>query len=190
MAKPDDPPFITAQDIERMRSHAADPGEFRSLQEHSVSQDGQSAVLSEQVIELAKETSVMLSSRSRRRRTRSGQRVEEPRHPDADPDSRSGSPPPGVMASEAIEELMVLLDVPEQAYELGPHTFRLLMHPDEAAGYPPLPPGYGYKGGVARKALARTLRLPISTAAVRDIDLLRSDQVGNDHDRASWPNVT
>jgi len=39
------------------------------------------------------------------------------------------------------------------------------------------------KGGVARKALARVLRLPLSTSAVRDIDLLRIGGTPPEHDQ-------
>lgn len=160
---------LTAQDIDELWGNAADPDDYSALRTHNVTQEGEAAGLPDDVVELARGVADQLTRRRRRRRRSS----EKPKP----------SPPPGEVAGEAIHELMEMLDVPEDAYEIGQHTVSLFVDEDEADGYPPMPEGYGFKGGVSRKALARTLRLPISTAAVRDIDLLRSAEVPEDHDR-------
>ena len=160
---------LTAQDIDKLWENAADPDDYPALRVHRVTQEGEPAGLPAEVVELARDTADRLTRRRRRRR-RSGEKPKP-------------SPPPGEVAGEAIHELMEMLDVPEDAYEIGRYTIALPVDDEEAGGYPPLPEGYGFKGGVSRKALARTLRLPISTAAVRDIDLLRGADVPGDHDR-------
>ena len=179
MARTDPPPLLTAEDIDRLRANAADPDEFPALRPHRVTQEGEPAGLPDEVIELARETAGLLSgrrprSRGRRRGGRGGRGGQA---------KRPSLPPPGEMAGEQLERLMEMLDVPDEAYDIGPHVVRLFVPPEDEAGYPPLPEGYGFKGGVARKALARSLRLPISTAAVRDIDVLRGPDVPDEHDR-------
>ncbi|MEM7625683.1 MAG: hypothetical protein AAF333_08645 [Planctomycetota bacterium] len=160
---------LTEQDIAELWENAADPDDYPALRIHRVTQEGEPAGLPDDVVELARATADRLTRRRRRRR-RSGEKPKP-------------STPPGEVTGEAIHELMEMLDVPEEAYDVGRYTVALHVDDDEAAGYPPLPEGYGFKGGVSRKALARTLRLPVSTAAVRDIDLLRGPDVPDDHDR-------
>ena len=174
MARPEPLPVLTADDIDRLRANAADPDDYAALRIHRVTQEGEPAGLPDEVVARARETAGMLSGRRprpRRRRRGSG------------PAKRPALPPPGEMAAEPLEELMALLDVPRDAYEIGPHVVRFFVPDQDLDGYPPLPEGYGFKGGVARKALARTLRLPISTAAVRDIDVLRGPETSDRHDR-------
>lgn len=170
MPKPPPMPVLTAEDIDRLWANAANPDDYPALRVHRITQEGEPAGLPDDVIELARETAGSLSE-TRRSRRRSSDKP------------RASSPPPGERAGEAIEQLMEMLDVPVETYDVGPYTVTFHVSEDEAAGYPPLPPGHGFKGGVARKALARTLRLPISTAAVRDIDVLRGIDTTDEHDR-------
>ena len=86
-------------------------------------------------------------------------------------------------ALDAIEDLLDALDIPDDACEIGENTLAFPVDPEDLKGYPPMPEGYGFKGGVARKALARVLRLPLSTSAVRDIDLLRLGGTPPEHDQ-------
>ncbi|MEL7087116.1 MAG: hypothetical protein AAGL98_01535, partial [Planctomycetota bacterium] len=170
MANPNSPAELTAQDIEKLWDNAADPDDYPALRPHRVTQEGEPAGLPDDVVELARAAADQLTRRRRRRRRRSG-------------DKPKSSPPPGEAAGEALHALMEMLEVPEEAYAVGPYTVVLHVDEEEARGYPPMPDGYGFKGGVSRKALARALRLPISTAAVRDIDLLRAADASDDHDR-------
>ena len=82
----------------------------------------------------------------------------------------------------AVPELLGQLGLEPLSVDTGPDRLTLRLDPALAAGLPPVPEGYGFKGGVARKALAQTLRLNISTAAVRDIDLLRTIETPGDQD--------
>lgn len=169
MPKPETTTVLTAEDIDRLWANAARPEDYPALRLHRVTQDDQAAGLPPEVVERAREAAETLSGRRRRKR-----RSAKPTAPQ--------TPAPSA-AEQAIEELMEALEVPDEAYDIGPNTVVFAVDDDEAAGYPPLPPGYGFKGGVARKALARVLRLPIWTAAVRDIDLLRDADTPPDHDR-------
>lgn len=170
MPKPKPTPEFTAKDIARLWENAANPEDYPALRSHRVTQDGVAAQLPGEVVEQARAAADAFVG-PRRRRRRSGKKKSN-----AISSTRQG-------ALDAIEELLEALDVPEDAYEIGPYTVVFEVDHAEADGYPPLPEGYGFKGGVARKAVARTLRLPISTAAVRDIDLLRSAETPPDHDR-------
>ena len=181
MPRPDPPQILTADDLDRLWANAADPADYPALRRHGVSQDGEAAQLPDEVVELAREVAGTLSLAPPRPRRRGGRRNRgKPRGGSGEQRHRAAEL---ADPAEAITRLMDLLEVPQELYELNPNTVRFAVDDDEAAGYPPLPEGYGFKGGIARKALARTLRLPISTAAVRDIDLLRGLDTDGDHDR-------
>lgn len=168
MPKPETTIVLTAEDIDRLWDNAAKPEDYPALRFHRVTQDGETADLPAEVVGRAREVAETLAGRRRRRR-----RSAKP----------TRSTPAPSAAEEAIEDLLEALDVPEEAYDIGPNSVVFTVSDDEIADYPPMPSGYGFKGGVARKALARVLRLPISTAAVRDIDLLRAADTPPDHDR-------
>lgn len=71
-----------------------------------------------------------------------------------------------------IEECRSILDAacPTTAYEIThPAILEFQVAPED---YPLLPTGYAFKGGVARKALARALQLNIHTFPVRDMDIV------------------
>ena len=172
-------PADAAERIERLWANAASPDEFPALREHRVEQDGEAAVLPAEVRTAAQDAAEALrygGRKPRRRRGRGKPRAEagEPAEPPVDPMEA---------ALDAIEDLLDALGIPEDAYEIGENTLAFPVDADDLAGYPPMPPGYGYKGGVARKALARVLRLPLSTSAVRDIDLLRLGGTPPEHDQ-------
>jgi len=166
MGKTNPPMVFDAEEIARFWENAAKPEDYSALRVHSVTQEGQPAGLPADVVAMARAAAEKLGARRRR-----GSR------------KPAGSDSTLDRALDAIDEVMDLLEVPNEAYDVGRYTVVLHVSDDEAGGYPPMPPGYGFKGGVARKALARTLRLPISTAAVRDIDLLRAAETPPQHDR-------
>ena len=168
MGKTNPPTVFTAEEIAKFWENAAKPEDYSALRVHRVTQEGQPAGLPADVVEIARAAAEKLGARRRRRR---GSR------------KPAGADSARERALDAIEEVMDLLDVPSETYDVGLHTVVFNVSDDEVEGYPPLPLGYGFKGGVARKALARTLRLPISTAAVRDIDLLRAAETPPEHDR-------
>jgi len=174
-------PADAAARIERLWANAASPDDFHALREHRVEQDGEAAAIPEDIRAAARAAAEELRyggrkpSRRRGRGRGKGQgKADTPPEPPADP--MKG-------ALDAIEDLLDALDIPEEACEIGENTLAFPVDPDDLAGYPPMPPGYGFKGGVARKALARVLRLPISTSAVRDIDLLRLGGTPPEHDQ-------
>ncbi|MEE9405197.1 MAG: hypothetical protein V3V20_09910 [Algisphaera sp.] len=80
-----------------------------------------------------------------------------------------------------VGDLLEALGVDSSTYTLT--AWRAVFKSDPELEFPPLPEGYGFKGGVARKALAHALELNVSTAAVRDIDLLRMDGTPPDEDQ-------
>jgi hypothetical protein len=169
MARREPPISLTHEDIDRLWDQAARPGDYPSLRAHSISLNGEPAELPADVIERAQRAGAALAGRRGRR---------------GRPSTGTQSRAEAYRASgEAIYALMDQLDIPDEAYEVSDREVILDVPEQDLAGYPDLPAGYGYKGGVVRKALARTLRLPISTAAVRDIDLLRGLGVPGDHDR-------
>ncbi len=90
-----------------------------------------------------------------------------------------GGPPPEV---DAVPELLDELGIEPIALDIRPNRVVLQVPEDLLDGLPPVPEGYGFKGGVARKVLARMLGLNASTAAVRDIDLLRDADTPGDED--------
>ncbi|MEO1235321.1 MAG: hypothetical protein AAFX76_00890 [Planctomycetota bacterium] len=175
---------MTAEDIEALRANAARPEDCPALRVHSVSQDGEPAGVPPEVVELARDAGEQAAGPGGRRRRRGRRRKKPTAETDAPPAAAPTPEARATAAGEAVTEALEMLEVPAEAYELGPRTVRLFVTDEERADYPELPPGYGFKGGVARKALARTLRLPISTAPVRDIDLLRGPDTPGDHDRA------
>ena len=81
-----------------------------------------------------------------------------------------------------MPDLLGTLGLGAESWEEGPHRFTLRIDPAVARGLPPVPEGYGFKGGVARKVLARTLRANAFASAVRDIDLLRTADTPGDED--------
>ncbi|MEM6854259.1 MAG: hypothetical protein AAF593_07605 [Planctomycetota bacterium] len=176
MARPQPTTELTAEDIDALWANAAHPEDYPALRFHRVTQEGEPAGLPEDIVDLARSASDKLGGyRGRRRRRGKGR---------GSSSSKSSSSKPSLeWIEDTTHELMELLDVPDDAYEVHRNTVVFPVPEDEAAGFPPLPEGYGFKGGVARKALARTLRLPISTAAVRDIDLLRAADTSPEHDR-------
>ncbi|MEM9419323.1 MAG: hypothetical protein AAGA25_09780 [Planctomycetota bacterium] len=176
MAQPKPTPVLTVEDIDRLWANAAKPEDYASLRSHSVMQDGEPAQLPDDIVEFAHQSADTLAGRRRRRRRGGRNRSKSSKKP-------ASNRPSFEWIEDTIDELMEALDVPHEVYEVASHTVVLHVDAEDVAGYPPLPEGYGYKGGVARKAVARTLRLPISTAAVRDIDLLRAADTSADHDR-------
>ena len=95
------------------------------------------------------------------------------------PRGEDAAEPPEV---EAVPEILDTLGLDPLGYEPFPHRFTLRVEPEVVAGLPPVPEGYGFKGGVARKVLARTLRHNAFTLPVRDIDLLRTADTPGDED--------
>ncbi|MEM1110116.1 MAG: hypothetical protein AAGH99_15630 [Planctomycetota bacterium] len=179
MPRPDPSPALTAEDIDALWANAAHPEDYASLRFHRVTQEGEPAGLPPEIVEQARQAAEVLGGRRRRRRRgkkKSGNNSERSNR-------RPSSRPSLEWIEDTIHDLMEALDVPDEAYEFHRNTVVFPVPEDEMAGLPPLPEGYGYKGGVVRKALARTLRLPISTAAVRDIDLLKAADTPPDHDR-------
>lgn len=173
MARPKQTIELTAEDIDALWANAAKPEDYPALRFHRVTQEGDPAGLPEDIVDQARQAADKLAGRRRPRGRGRGRST-----------SKSSSSKPSLeWVEETVHDLMEALDVPDEAYEVHRNTVVFEVSDEEVAGYPPLPPGYGYKGGVARKALARTLRLPISTAAVRDIDLLRATDTPPDHDR-------
>lgn len=83
---------------------------------------------------------------------------------------------------EAVPGLLETLGLEPIGFEASPHRFVLRVDPGVLAGLPPVPEGYGFKGGVARKVLARTLGQNAFTRPVRDIDLLRTAGTPGDED--------
>jgi len=176
MARPKQTVELTAEDIEALWANAASPEDYPALRFHRVTQEGDPAGLPDDIVQQARDVADTVAGRRQSRRRGRGKGRGR---------SSSGKPsgPSLEWVEDAVHELMQLLDVPDEAYEFHRNTVVFFVPDDEAADYPPVPEGYGFKGGVARKALARTLRLPISTAAVRDIDLLRATDTPPDHDR-------
>ena len=84
---------------------------------------------------------------------------------------------------EAVPALLKELGIEPVEVEAGPHRCVLRVAPDLLGGLPPVPGGYGFKGGVARKVLARTLGLSAFGSPVRDIDLLRTAETPGDEDQ-------
>lgn len=166
-----------AERIERLWANAASPDDFPALGQHRVEQDGEPAVIPEELREAARAAADELRYGGRKPRRRRGGRA--PQH--AEPQVLAADPIEAAL--DAIEGLLDALDIPDDACEIGENTLAFTVDPDDLAGYPPMPPGYGFKGGVARKALARVLRLPLSTSAVRDIDLLRLGGTPPEHDQ-------
>ncbi|MEO0514709.1 MAG: hypothetical protein AAF086_05370 [Planctomycetota bacterium] len=174
MPRPEPATILTAEDIEQLWANAASPDDYPALRFHRVTQEGDPAGLPEDIVQQARDAADAVAGRRQsRRRGRGGSRGRSSKKP---------SGPSLEWIEDAIHALMQMLDVPDEAYEFHRNTVVFFVPDDEAADYPPLPEGYGFKGGVVRKALARTLRLPISTAAVRDIDLLRATDTPPDHD--------
>ena len=73
---------------------------------------------------------------------------------------------------DPVPELLGRLGVTPLRYETRPR--RMTFAVDAGLSFPSVPEGYGFKGGVARKALAHALRINAYTLPVRDIDLLRT----------------
>jgi len=173
-------PADAAERIERLWANAASPDDFPALREHRVEQDGAPAVIPDEVRAAARVAADELrhgGRKPRRRRGRGRGKV---------PAAAAGPPPsedPMDAALDVIERLLDALDIPDDACEIGENTLAFPVDPEDLVGYPPMPPGYGFKGGVARKALARVLRLPLSMSAVRDIDLLRLNGTPPEHDQ-------
>lgn len=91
-------------------------------------------------------------------------------------------PPATAPELEAVPSLLKSLGVEPICFEEHPNRFTLEVPSSLAKGLPPVPEGYGFKGGVARKVLARMLGLNAFGAAVRDIDLLRTEETPDTED--------
>lgn len=173
--EPVDPADAAAR-IERLWANAASPEDFPALREHRVEQDGVAAVIPEDLRAAARAAADDLRHGGRKpNRGRGRGRGKGPA------DRQGPAADPMEAALDTIESLLDALGIPEDACEFGENTLAFRVDDEALAGYPPMPSGYGFKGGVARKALARALRLPISTSAVRDIDLLRLNGTSPEH---------
>lgn len=176
--EPVDPADAAAR-IERLWANAASPEDFPALREHRVEQDGVAAVIPEELRAAARAAADEL--RHGGRKPSRGRGRGRGRGRDQDKGPAASAEDPMEAALDAIEDLLDALEIPEDACTFGENTLAFTVDEKTLAGYPPMPAGYGFKGGVARKALARALRLPISTSAVRDIDLLRLNGTSPEH---------
>ncbi|BAM04622.1 hypothetical protein [Phycisphaera mikurensis] len=161
----EEPPAVPPED-------AADTGRFPTLRAHAFG-DTPAGRLRDRARAVADESQAGYTAATPQRGRGRGRRGGR--------GAGSAAPPPELDAVPAMLDELGLTPV---AVADGPPRFVLEAEEAVLRGLPPVPAGYGFKGGVARKVLARTLRLDAFGSAVRDIDLLRdADTPGDDDHR-------